>query len=332
MARASTRHWWGVAAICTLTACALAIGLWLVPAPGAFGAAAKPPAPKPPGVYTGTPQASPTQVTFKGSVNPRGLQTVYAFQFGTTTGYGAQTAPAPAGNGTTSIPVSQVFKGLTPGVTYHCRLIATNSVGTTNGQDVAFTIKVPLTFKLTVTPNPVVYGSPLTLSGTLSGTGSTGRDVVLQANPFPYLGGFKTTTAPVATSTSGAFSFPVANLVQTTQFRIAVAGVAPIYSRAVVERVAARVNMRLASTGRTGFVRMYGTVAPAQSGARVAIQLMRPGVGWRTVAGAALKRASMGESSFSRTVRIRRRGLYRAYVQVDNGKLVAGHSRPILVR
>ena len=316
---------WGVAVAGALLAGALALPL-------GSSAATTAPATKAPTVYTGGyTTTGTTSVTLKGSVNPHGLGTVYAFQFGTTTGYGAQTAPTSTGNGTTTIAVSQTITGLPAGATYHYRLIATNPVGTTDGRDATFVKKIPLTFKLSGTPDPVVFASPFTIAGVLSGTGASGRDVVLQANPFPYLGGFKTTTVPIPTSAMGAFSFPVANLTETTQFRVAVAGVSPLYSRAVVERVAARVSMQLRSTGRTGFVRMYGTVAPAGAGARVAFQLMRPGLGWRTVAGTTLKRASASESRFSRAVHIRRGGLYRAYVQIDTGKLVPGHSRPLLI-
>ena len=313
----------------------LAMWLWLVPAPGALGATPAPPAPKAPGVNTGTPQTSPTSVTFKGSVNPHGLATVYAFQFGTTTGYGAQTAPAPAGNGTTSLPVSQTMTGLTPGVTYHCRLIATNSVGTTNGRDVAFTIKVPLKLELTASPNPVVFGSPLTVSGTLAGTGNAGRQVQLQSSPFPYLSGFKTIAGPMPTSASGSFSFGLAGLTENTQLKVltlAVPGSPATPSRTIAERVAPRVSLHLRSSGRPGFVRMYGTVAPALPGGRVGLQLIRRGAKPRWIASAPLKRAGIGESRFSRVVRIRGAGLYRVFVPVTTGKLVAGHSRPLLIR
>jgi hypothetical protein len=317
-------------------ACALLAGAALALALGSQAAAAsapKPPAPKPPTVYTGGfTTVGTSSVTFKGSVNPHGLATVYAFQFGTTTGYGAQTALASAGNGTTEIKVSQTITGLPPGATYHYRLIATNGAGTTNGKDATFTKKIPLTFKLAGTPNPTVFGSPFTVSGVLSGTGAANAAVVLQANPFPYLGGFKTTTGPQLTSAAGAFSFPVANLTETIQLRVAVAGLSPIYSRAVVARVAVRVSLHLSSSGRSGYVRMYGTVAPAQPGGRVAFQLVRSGRRTYTVASAPLTRAGTGESRFSRIVRIRRGGLYRAYVPVASGKQVPGHSRPLLVR
>jgi hypothetical protein len=97
-------------------------------------------------------------------MNPHGLTTVYAFQFGTTTGYGAQTAPVSVGNGTAEVKVNQTITGLPPGAMYHYRLIATNAAGTANGKDATFkTQNIPLTFKLTVEPNPVVFGSPLSI-------------------------------------------------------------------------------------------------------------------------------------------------------------------------
>ena len=312
-----------------LTSAALALALML---PFGSRAATTAPAPKAPTVHTGGyVKASASSVTLKGNVNPHGLETVYAFQFGTTTGYGAQTAPVSAGNGTTGVAVSQTITGLPPGVTYHYRLIATNGAGTTNGNDQAFTIKVPLTFALTVGPEPTVFGGPFTVSGVLSGTGATNRAIVLQANPYPYLGGFKNILGPVLTDPAGRFSFMLASLTETTQLRIAVVGVSPIYSRAVVARVAVRVSLHLRPTGRPGFVRMYGTVTPAVTGAHVAFQLIRRGLEPLTVAGTIVKPATTSTSRFSRVVRLRHRGVYRAFVRVNNGPLVSGRSRPILI-
>ena len=62
-------------------------------------------------VGASTPDAttgSATQVTTSGaqvtgSVNPHGEATTYAFQYGTTTNYGSQTATANAGSGTSSV-------------------------------------------------------------------------------------------------------------------------------------------------------------------------------------------------------------------------------------
>jgi hypothetical protein len=297
-------------------------------------AASPTPSPRVPSVHTGgLPTVSTVSATLKGTINPHGLETVYAFQFGTTAGYGAQTAPVSAGSGTAEIKVSQTISGLQPGTTYHFRLVGTNPAGTANGQDVAFTTKkIPLTFQIAGTPNPVVFGSSFSVGGILSGTGAAGRQIVLQANPYPYLGGFKTIGSPRVTDPGGRFSFSVESPSVNSLFRVAAVGPPTVNSLVVAERVAVRVNLHLHSTGRHGYVRMDGTVAPAEVGVPVGFQLMRTGHRPLTVAGTITKRASASGARFSRVVRIRRGGLYRAYVQVAGGKQVSGYSRSLLIR
>ena len=63
----------------------------------------------------------------------------------------------------------------------------TTASGTTVGGDRAFTTpKQPLGLALAATPNPVAFGAPSTLAGTLSGTGNAGRPIQLQQKPFPF--------------------------------------------------------------------------------------------------------------------------------------------------
>ncbi|HWY90165.1 MAG TPA: hypothetical protein VNY31_05780 [Solirubrobacteraceae bacterium] len=295
--------------------------------------AATAPAPKPPTVLTGAFTApSMSSVTLKGSVNPHGLTTVYAFQFGTTTGYGAQTAPVSASNGTTSINVSQTINGLPPGAIYHYRLIATNEVGTTDGNDAVFTTKEPpASFKL-LPPGRVVFGSPFTLRGAMSGAGSVNRPLLLEANPFPYLSGFKSTGATTSTDAAGNFSFPLTAPLLNTQYRVVTVTAPMIQSPPIIVRVAVRVSLHARSTGRPGFLRMYGVVEPAATGASVDFQLLRHGLRPRTVAVTRVVGAGASASRFSRIVRVRRGGLYRAIVHVLSGKQVAGHSRSLLLR
>jgi hypothetical protein len=76
--------------------------------------------------------------TLNGLVNPQGQTTTYYFQFGTTTGYGFQTAPANAGSGTTSVAVAATLTNLASGTTYHYRLVAQNAGGTSFGSDLSF--------------------------------------------------------------------------------------------------------------------------------------------------------------------------------------------------
>ncbi len=78
--------------------------------------------------------------TLNGSVNPNGGATTYHFEFGITEAYG-QSIPAAAigvGSGTSAVSVSQLVKGLPPGVPYHYRIVAQNAGGTSAGEDQFF--------------------------------------------------------------------------------------------------------------------------------------------------------------------------------------------------
>jgi hypothetical protein len=84
-----------------------------------------------------------TAATLRADVNPHGAATTYAFQYGTSSAYGAQTAGRSAGSGTRATRVSFRLTGLTPGVRYHYRVIASNADGTTTGGDRSFKTALP---------------------------------------------------------------------------------------------------------------------------------------------------------------------------------------------
>jgi hypothetical protein len=81
--------------------------------------------------------------TLRADVNPHGKATTYAFQYGTSTAYGAQTPARSAGSGTVVRRVGFRVTGLTPGVRYHFRVIASNADGTSTGGDRSFKTKLP---------------------------------------------------------------------------------------------------------------------------------------------------------------------------------------------
>lgn len=309
------------AALLALIAIALAL-----PASGALAAST-------PGVST----SNASSITFSsailfGSVNPNGLVTNYVFQYGTTRGYGGQTPLAPAGNGTISIRLSQSLAGLQPGTTYHYRIVAVNSAGTANGKDRTFkTASVPLSVQIAGVPNPVVFGNPFVVEGNLSGTGAAHREVVLQSNPFPYLGGFHNVGNPEVTNSTGGFSFPYIGLLANAQVRVVTVGKPEVSSPVVVEGVAVRVSFHARRTRHRGRVRLYGTVAPAEVGALVGFQLLRPGNSINQ-GGTVVKTGTPTVSRFSRVIHVRHRGLYRALVKVSDGAHVSNYSAPIFVR
>jgi hypothetical protein len=95
-----------------------------------------------PSATTGAASAvTSTSATVAGTVDPNGRRSTYHFDSGTTTAYGSRT-PSPdalAGSDRTAHAVSASLTGLLPGTVYHVRLVATNSRGTTAGNDMTFT-------------------------------------------------------------------------------------------------------------------------------------------------------------------------------------------------
>lgn len=86
-------------------------------------------------VTTGDAQPSSTGATVAGTVNPSGRETTCMFEYGPTTAYGNQTAAQSVGAGTDDVGVTAEIVGLSASTTYHYRLVATNEVGTTSGDD-----------------------------------------------------------------------------------------------------------------------------------------------------------------------------------------------------
>ncbi|HEX4838499.1 MAG TPA: hypothetical protein VFV03_08265 [Solirubrobacteraceae bacterium] len=277
-----------------------------------------------------------SSVVLHGSVDAQGQATTYVFQYGATKAYGAQTPLASAGAGTATVKVSQAVGGLQPVTRYHYRIVATSPAGATAGTDHTFTtLKVPLSLQIAGVPNPVSYGDPFSVQGTLAGTGAAGRVVALQINPFPYLAGFATVGNPEVTSPTGGFSFPVVGLLQNSQLRVVTVGAPAVSSPVLVEGVAVRVTFharRVHRHRRGRFFRLYGTVTPAEVGARVGFQLLRPGSSSVNKGGAFVRSGTASVSRFSSIVRIRRRGVYEALVEINDGSHVSAYSAPVRIR
>ncbi len=267
-----------------------------------------------------------------GNVNPHGQAANFSFQYGTTRNYGSQTPLSPAGGSEGSIKVSQTITGLQPLTTYHYRILASNASGASVGKDRTFTTgSVPLTLAIAGVPNPVSFGASFLVEGTLSGTGAANHAVALQANAFPYTGGFKQVGNPQLTNGSGGFSFPYLGLLQNAQLRVVTVGKPEVVSPVLGEGVAVRASFHAHATRRHGFVRLYGAVTPAEVGALVGFQLLQRGRSVN-VGGTVVKSATPTVSRFSRVVRVRHRGLYRALIKVSDGAHVSSYSPPILIR
>jgi len=83
---------------------------------------------------------STTGATLNGTVNANNTSTTVTFEYGTTTSYGQTVTASPSSvEGMTNTDVSASITGLTAGTSYHFRVKAVNSVGTTYGSDMTFT-------------------------------------------------------------------------------------------------------------------------------------------------------------------------------------------------
>lgn len=107
--------------------------------------------------------------TLNGTVNPNGLATTAAFQWGTTASYGNTTASQSMGSGTADLSVAANLTGLAANTTYHYRVMATNSAGTSFGSDVVFTTSSPATATTNAATN--VTSGTATLNGTVNPNG-----------------------------------------------------------------------------------------------------------------------------------------------------------------
>lgn len=86
-----------------------------------------------PPAVTASPTASSVSdsgATLSGTVDPNGLATKYAFQYGTSHELGQQTTLTSAGDGTSAIDETATLSGLAAGTSYRYRVIAINADGT----------------------------------------------------------------------------------------------------------------------------------------------------------------------------------------------------------
>jgi hypothetical protein len=308
-------------------------------------AAAPTPTVGPPKATTGSSTAvRGTSATLQGSVDPGDAPTSYYFQYGPTIAYGKQTVAGKLPAGTVKTRVGQAVTGLISG--YHYRLVAINAYGSSVGKDRVFGVKKTskVRFAIVKSTAPTTFAATYVLTGTLSGAGNANRALALQASPFPFLEAFTTVGTAARTDAAGRFSFRVASLEKTTQFRVATLDPRPLYSRVVTQDVGVKVTLKVRSSGHRGLVRLYGTVTPAKPGAHVQFQLFksaRPGDSekgeertsrYATQFSTIVKRGTATVSRFSSVVEVRRGGSYRAYVNLSHKQAVGpGYSRTLLL-
>jgi hypothetical protein len=167
-------------------------------------------------VETNTPQAVGfTTATLGGTIDPHGNATSYYVEFGPTVSYGERTAEASAGSGATGVQESQDVTGLAEHTTYHFRVVATTSYGTTYGADRTFSTG---TQPAAQTDTPMGVGSTsATLTGSISSHSTEVTYFFEYGTTAAY--GAKTTEVSVGSSvTSVEVAQPVASLTPGTVY------------------------------------------------------------------------------------------------------------------
>jgi hypothetical protein len=123
----------------------------------------------PPAVATRAASAvSTSAATLNGTIDPNDLETSYHFEYGTGTSYGTSVPLPSAVGGSGKLPeeVGQAITGLKPDTTYHYRLTATNSAGSSDGEDRSFTTAPPTVARVQASAGPSVGGTSVRITGT----------------------------------------------------------------------------------------------------------------------------------------------------------------------
>jgi hypothetical protein len=187
----------------------------------------------------------------------------------------------------------------------------------------------PSISRLDARVNPLVAGTPTTLSGDLDGRTSSRARVQLQADTTAPFGDGYRDVAQTTASRNGRFSFtvrPTAN----TQYRAVASTGPPVTSppRLVLVRplTGVRVSDRTPTAGAR--VRFFGSVFPPKDGRPTVVQRRAPSGRWVTVARTTQQDAGATRSSYSVRVGVRRDGVYRVKV-VGDQQHVNGFSREI---
>jgi len=157
-----------------------------------------------------------TGATLNAGVNPNGLATNYHFEWGTTVSYGNSTSTLSAGAGSAVVNVSALLTGLTSGTTYHYRIVAVNSDGTSNGSDMTFVpcaAVVVTTAATSITLNSASSGGNVTSDG---GAAVTARGVCWGTTANPTVSGSHTTDG----SGTGTFVSSITGLSSNTTYHV----------------------------------------------------------------------------------------------------------------
>jgi hypothetical protein len=158
-----------------------------------------------------------TNAALNGTVNPNGAATTVYFQYGLTTNYGSFSATNTLAATNAVLSVSSLISNLTQGGTlYHFRLVAGNSVGTSLGNDIAFTTAAVAPAPTTLSASSI-NATNATLNGTVNPNGATTSAYFRYGTNTNY-GSFSATNTLAATNAVLSISNLIGNLTFATTY------------------------------------------------------------------------------------------------------------------
>jgi pimeloyl-ACP methyl ester carboxylesterase len=147
-----------------------------------------------------------TSARVNGFIDPKGSSTTAYFEYGTTAAYGSTTI---SGNfGTTAQNIGTTISGLTPGTTYHYRIVASNSGGTSRGSDMTFTTSTQSAPTVQTLAASAVTNTSAQLNGSINPNGANTTAYFEYGTTVSYgsktvSGNFGTTAQNIGTTASG---------------------------------------------------------------------------------------------------------------------------------
>jgi hypothetical protein len=238
--------------------------------------------------------------TLEARINPQGLSTTYAFDWGTTTAYGTTTPAASAGQGNSTADFATAIGGLQPYTTYHFRVIATNATGTARGRDHSFTTARALTgISVRLARSTIAWSSSTVVSGAVAGAGAGGVKVSLMRQDFPFA------LAPVKVAEhtagpAGTYVFSVGPLYASTRLSVVTQSDPAVTSSAVTVRSQLYTKLSISKkTSRT--MQLAGRIYPAVPKGRASLQRRSSTRRWIFVSHPKLS-SSKTRSSYQATV------------------------------
>jgi hypothetical protein len=229
------------------------------------------------------------------------------------------------------VSVTTPIGDLKPGTKYNFRAVATSAAGIARGANRSFTTpKAPTGVAITPSTIRPVWGSGLTIAGSVSGAGSL--PVALEKQDWPFTGPFVQVATATANS-GGAFNLTVPPLLVTTRLRVVTRTAVEVSSPVATASVAAKVGLKTKRL-KGKRVRIEGAIWPAVPNGRVSLQRQTSSGKWGffkrgTIAALDATRSRYRISAVARRSRATN---YRVVVVARNGGAnVPGTSRTLTV-